>query len=916
VRWSPVFALRPLHMARQVALSLRGSLSPVFSWSRLFCLVLLLSCFGRVVAAQEQETETAQPRALDSRAPLFWADGITQISDLDAYQRLGMNTVVVRLSWVAATGGEISANNLTPQRAFADAAAERGLKVIYALPATPTGLDGAFRLSAGSDAYVALWTTWLQGAVAALRDTPNLIGWMLPDDPRGLPIFDDLGFQRWLRENYADHSVINRQWNSKFESFDDISIGDISQLVADWKGEGGPTEAEVASGATQVKRVAFGRDWAFHPAALSLAHYKWDAYRALVTTWVSSLRGEDNAHLVFSGRIPDYAQLLSLPSGIDVSVPDMSPGVAEDDIFTHNPQAIDIARRGGKFAVMPVLSPKPSPLLPISALPKLTTRWINEAWTRGARGIGFDSWHDLQQVPGLPLAISTKIAALTQVSTLSTWGSVPINTTAILLTPLADGATLQFGVPPAQLPRGLYGFADDLVNGEPSNLVWMLRWGTAFGGVDYLSPDDLQEAPLDRYTTIMAPQALSTTGDTIGTLSNYVAAGGILISDLGMGALQNGGQVTALPPPLASLFGVPGTLDIRSMAFNLNASSGHPLLPTWSKMNEERPGVPLTLGDAANGMAFVGPTGFSPTAPTAQIVANGPRIQESGGGNRVFGTQLTVNNAGRGYAIFAPFKLWDYWRPGHAGFDTFFGEIISRGATVVVTGATSMVPAPATANLGETLYPEIVNHSTHITLTNHSANDTNPQLASVHTSGAGDWLWSGGLTHFPSDADFPVASGRRPPIEDATEFEARPHAVALYDVIPFSEAHNLAMRPIAVQNLAGGSLCAQLEEESEKRVRVLIWPNAPAVLAKQGQWQSVIGAPGPVRVTIVSTPEGYQALPGSKHRAVVVDYSKSTGKNKFLTVEKQATAGADGRLVFEFSGASCGVTITPVASAG
>ncbi|RYG71239.1 hypothetical protein EON80_05530 [bacterium] len=870
-----------------------------------------MSCLSSAGNAQEGET-TRQGTDLNPRAPLFWADGITQIADLDAYQRTGFNTVIVRLTWQATAGGEISAVNLVPQRNFAEAAAKRGMRVIYALPAAPTGLDGAFRLAADSEAYIALWTTWLQGAIATMRDTPNLVGWMLPDDPRGLPIYDDIGFQRWLGQNYASQAVINRQWNANFRDLDDVSIGDVGQLVDTWRGAPKVDEKDVNSGAREVVRPTFGRDWAFHPAALALAQYKWDAYRALLTAWVGAIRGEDNSHLVLSGRTPDYAQLLSFPAGIDIAVPDMSPGVAEDDIVTHNPQGIDIARRGGKFGVMPVLSPRQSPQLPVSALPDLTRRWIDEAWSHGSKGIGFDDWNDLRKVPGLPLAINGEFTKLSRGSVSAVWGSTPVNTTAVLLTPLADGATLLFGAPPAQFPRGLYGFGEDLVNGEPSNLVWALRWGTAFGGVDYLSPDDLGEATLDRYTTILAPQALSATGDTTSQLSEYVAAGGILISDLGIGALQNGGQVNALPPPVAALFGVPTDYDVRFMNFNLNGVTPHQLLPTWGKQIEVRPGVPLTIGDGLGGMAFNGPVGLSPVQPGAQILATGPRVQEAGGGNRIFATQLTINSVGRGYAIYAPFRLWNSWRPGHAGFDTFLGEIISRGSTVVMSGASSMVPSPATAAVGQPLYPEIVNHATGLTLTNHSAADTDAQLAAVQTSGAGDWLWSGAMVHFPANDSFPVASGRRAPIEDATEFEARPHTVALYDVLPFGEAHNLTMRPIAVQNRAGGPVAAVIEEETEARLKLGIWPNAPSVVSKKTEWQSILGEAAPVRVTLVTTPDSYQAMPGSKHRAVIVDYSKSTGKNKFLTTEKVAVTGADGRLIFEFTGVACEVTITPM----
>jgi hypothetical protein len=144
----------------------------------LFSLLSVLLCLSLVCRAQElplgipPEIVPSTPR----QGPLFWADGITQEKDLDAYQAIGFNVVVVRLSWNTNAGGEISALDLAPQRAFAEAAARRGLKIIYALPAAPVGLEGSFRLAADSDAYVALWTTWLQDAITSLRGTTNLIG--------------------------------------------------------------------------------------------------------------------------------------------------------------------------------------------------------------------------------------------------------------------------------------------------------------------------------------------------------------------------------------------------------------------------------------------------------------------------------------------------------------------------------------------------------------------------------------------------------------------------------------------------------------------------------------------------------------------------------------------------------------------
>ncbi|PQV65079.1 hypothetical protein B1R32_10286 [Abditibacterium utsteinense] len=884
------------------------------------CLLLFLAlCLSFFVAdgpkpARAQEVETAPPVSAGKK-PLFWADGITQIEDLDDYQKLGLNTVVVHLTWATSPTGEVSSQSLAPQRAFALEAGKRGLQIIYALPAAPGGMEGAFRISADSEAYTALWTAWLQNAVVALRDTPHLIGWMLPDDPRGLAIFDDIGFGRWMNQNYANTDVVNRQWNANFESMDDVSISDVEALATAWKGDPSPSAAEIQSGQSQITRRATKNDWAFHPAALALAHYKWDAYRALLTTWVGAVRGEDSNHLIFSGRTPDYAQLLSLPAGIDIAVPDLSPGIAENDIVTHNPQSIDIARRGGKFGVLPLLSPRSAADLPASALPDLTRRWMEEACTRGARGVGFDSFENLQEVPGLSAAVSASITQLSKPDALRIWGEAPVNTLAVLVAPLADGLTAQFGTPPNRFSRGLYGFGDDLVSDEPSNLIWSLRWGTAFGGVDYLSPDDLAETTLDKYTTILAPQVLSTPNEASDQLASYVNNGGILLGDLGMGALQNGGQANALPPALSSLFGIPGGFELRPLSFNLNGIAPHPLFPGWSDMIQKRPGLSVTMGNGPDGAAFSGPTGMTygplTASPSASIFAMGPRIaQNLGRINRIYSTGLTINGVGRGYALFAPFRLWSNWQPGHVGFDLFFGDLTSRGATLTQAGATALVPSPVTAKFGATLFSEVINRAASISLSNHNAPGGNTQLSAIQTSSAGDWLWSGALTYLTTESTT-IVGGRPAPIDAPTDLESRPRAATLYASVDAGQSKPFSIRPIAAQNLSGGPMAAQIGEESARRLRLSVWPDSTAIVASGVEWQATVGNGAPVRLTIASSPNGYQIAPRSRHRAIIVDYAKSVGKNKFATLERIAVADARGRLSLEFSGAACAVQITP-----
>ena len=883
----------------------------------------------------------AQPLASRSPAPILWADGLTQTADLDAYKQSGFNTVIVRLTWTPSPAGELSAADLAPQRAFANAAAARGLDVVYALPAAPQGFEGSFRVAADSPAYLALWNAWADVAFNSLADTPRLKGWMLPDDPRGLPIFDDAGFGRWVSRNYANVGVLNAQWETNYADISDISIADVEALAAP-RSSLAPTPM-----ASSTTTAANTRAW--HPASLALAAYKWDAYRELLAFWVGAVRGaDDGRHLVFSGTLPDYAQLLSLPEGIDVSVPSIVPGVAENDIVTHNPQAIDIARRGGKFRALPVFAARESPFLPAGALPELAERWIETAHARGAAGVGFDSWNGLRRQKSLLEAVSTKLQTLKN-GPIHLWNEAPVATLAVVLTPLADGSTPQFGTPPNQFPRGLYGFGDSLVEGEPSNLVWALRWGTAFGGVDYLSPDDLS-APLERYTTILAPQMLSCSLETASHLSDYVANGGTLVADLGLGALQNGGSAGALPSPMALLFGVPGNYEIQTTDFNLRGVAGHELFPSWSRTIEGRSGVIMTQGDGPGSSAFVGPVGFSVVPPLAHMLAMGPQIPKNLGAAKNFArAPLTVHEVGRGYAVFAPFRLWSNWRPGLVGFDAFHGELWARGATLGVGGTpgeavTALVPLPVGALEGQTRFPEVVNRGRSVSFLNHDAPGQPVKLASVQTTGAGDWLWRGGIALLSNANDALLSAGRPAPVWNPDSFQSRPRPLFLFANPKAGEAQTLDMVPIALQNVGGGPLCAQVVRADSAFLEINVWPNSPQVLASNDEqgWQPIVTkGGGACRILVEGGPTArfdaapsaytsnaekrpvdeaesnsfYRVTPGSKHRVVVVDYTRQVKKG-FHTKELIITADARGRLLWDFEGGACSVKVSPALMTG
>ena len=869
-----------------------------------------------VVGAVPIPVSAAQLRG----APLFWASDITDVNDLPAYKSLGLNTVVVRLGWEGEPNN-LAALDVAAQRAFAQAAARAGLKIIYALPPAPKGTEFQMRIAGDSPSYNLLWSSWASNAINSLRDTPNLTGWMLPDDPRSLPVWSDEGFRRWIGRNYATINVLNTQWGTGYGDLNDLTIGDVDALAQRNRG------AVAAEGANALGQLGTTenptiRNPAFHPAQLALAAYRWEAYRQLLVSWIGVVRGADAKHLLFSGAMPDYAQMLSMPAGVDVMLPTVAPGIAENDIVTHNPQSIDIARRGGKFAALPVFSVRDDGSVPKEALPELSKRWMQTACARGAVGVAFDSWPALKNDLDLRQSITEKLRSLNNASNAPLWGEAPVATTAVVLAPLADGATVNYG--PIELggKRGLYGWGENLIEGEPSNLVWGLRWGTAFGGVDYLAPEDLNEAPLELYNTILAPQMLDCSLENQTALTNYVTNGGVLVADLGLGALQSGGQVGILPPAMSLLFGVPGSYSVRPVSFNLKAGAQHPLFPLWNRKIQMSSKVTLTQGDALGRAAFAGPVGFSLVNPAATVVGVGPQIGTGVANGRaaMWSAPLTVNEAGRGTAIFAPFRMWTNWRPGHTGFDEFHGGLMSNGATLAINGNAlgrifDVMPSNANTAEGITRFPEIVNRPLDVTFIDHDAPGQPLQLASVETTGTGDWLWSGGITQLPNAQGVALTGGRPAPIENASSFESRTRPMGLFAAVAPGEMTNLRMEPISAQNLNGGPLCGQVMFNTRAGAEVYLWPNASQVQADatNSVWQPIPSIPAKVRLTVCSSPRGVSWAPGTRVRATITSFSvvqsKKGDKLNTNTSEQFAVVDARGRATWELEANSVRVQI-------
>jgi hypothetical protein len=349
------------------------------------------------------------------RAPLFWAEGITRIDQLDDYASVGFNTIVIRLFWQPTPDGSIVASDLQPQRAFAAAAEQRKLNVIYALPPAPYGQELEFAYSGEAGPYRVMWANWTQRAISQLRGTPNLIGWMLPDDPRALPFINEQGFSRWIAANYASLTVLNKQWDTNFTSPEDVTPRAARQVIAAWRGPvlptGAMTDQQARNYVLRQQNRKPNENFAFHPAALALAKFQWDAYRALLDFWAQTIHAADPDRQIFSGALPDYAQMLSLPASVNVSVPAARPGLLEPDLASHNPQAVDIARRGGRFQAIPLLSTQ-LPNTSSENIARLAPSWMDAALAHGASGLAFDSWAAVAGSADLRRAITASLQRL------------------------------------------------------------------------------------------------------------------------------------------------------------------------------------------------------------------------------------------------------------------------------------------------------------------------------------------------------------------------------------------------------------------------------------------------------------------------------------------------------------------------
>ncbi len=472
--------------------------------------------------------------ARDRLGPLVFVHGLQGRDAAQTALALGCNTIYFDLP--------LDAPMLLPSvRGFIAEAHAAGLSVIVGLR---TSLGEQYSVSPSNPEYVGAMREWVAAVVTALRDEPGVIGWATDHDLERAISFSDAEFRDYLMRIHGSLAGLNDSWGSRFVN-----------------------QAEVGRGSVGIRDL--GQPFGVGRPSVDLADYRQSVFNDLMQLWAEEIRRHDAGHLLFTGRIARYRGLTAVPHSYDVVMPFMSTDVLEPDLLTHNVQALQIARRGGQFEVIPWLR---VPLPPSQAFThdSLVT-WIEEAGMRGAVGACLDDWTRISDTPHTRGVVTDQMRfALGQMPFPD---QAPTPAAAVIYSPYAGGSK-KLGTP--------YGYLPEFEDADFAALAYQYRGGTIFGGMDYLTVADLPRTDLARYSVILAPLCLSLPDAGADVLRGYLRDGGALVADIGLGMYQAG---TWSPDagPLAPQLGLAGALPIEARYGTFRVGMPLPQLPSVVK---------------------------------------------------------------------------------------------------------------------------------------------------------------------------------------------------------------------------------------------------------------------------------------------------------------------------------------------
>lgn len=573
--------------------------------------------------------------------PYTFCYGLDSAADLSVVTDLHLNTLYVQLEM-----DELA--NLQPVRDLVHQAQQQGLRVIIELP---TLLTTSYRVSPYDEAYRGTVREVIGGFVRQLRDEAGVSGWATGSFLERRLSFTDGDFQDDLRARYQGLDRLNAHWGATFPTWPTITM----------------------KAARELEDTA---PYKIGPAAIDLSDYQANAYRQVMQLWLQAVREQDPVRPLFTGRISLYRSLLSIPDGYDVVCVSMPPDVLENDLEAHNPQALDIGRRGGKFHVLPAFR------VPANADPAYGSgalaMWAAHGALHGAVGFGLEDWERLSAMYALesrPMEERRRVL----INAIRTAAAIPYDLTpqanvAIIYSPYASGFDVN--------RQPVYGYIVDYLAGEPSGMIADLRMGTRYGVVDYLSVDDLTDRELGAYGCILAPACLSLPPPQESQLEEYVSHGGALMADLGLGAYQTNSW-TRLPPLMQQAFGITGMGDLKERMGELTAAEGLRVLAPWPRSAK-------AVGTFTPHGAATAPATERRSYPVSGWAAEAVLAEQAAplatmsvrfnADKRPAFAGVVGRQHGSGLAVFATHPLWQYWPLTDGLSQVLHGHLMARQA--------------------------------------------------------------------------------------------------------------------------------------------------------------------------------------------------------------------------------------------
>lgn len=578
--------------------------------------------------------------------PFVFIHGLQGSGAAETARNLGCNTVYLDLP-------EDAPLHLDEVRELIAEARQHDLRVIVGLR---TRLDGDYRVSANNQAYVSAVGEWLEAVIGGLADE-EIDAWATDHYLERDISHTDADFRAFLLERYGTVGALNRSWGGRFLHIEDITRDGARALDDD-----------------QTRGV--GR------ASVDLADSEVTAFHHVMKIWARQIRHLDPETPLMTGRISLYRSLIAIPDAYDVVQPFMPPDILEPDIITHNVHAVQMARRGGRFDVIPWLR---VPIPPSDAYSQQALyAWVLEAGLRGAVGLGLEDWARIREPVWVRNNLIDQLNAALMQRPFA--GDRPRPTAAVIHAPYAGGH--EFAATPA------YGFLKDYLANDLATLAFSYRFGSIFGGLDYLSVGDIARTDLSGYSVILAPAVLSIPPATASALVAYVEGGGSLFADLGFGMYQARSWNPA-DSPLAALLGITGALEPADRYGSFRVGETHPAFPSLrTGLSAEGSFVPgrgvgrsmgqisrySFEGDATQmrGYPFQSPSWFVGLSSQAFPLATQSVRYDAQ--QRPYFLGPTVAEVGAGLALFAPFEAWSFWPPQDALHAALHCDLMRRRA--------------------------------------------------------------------------------------------------------------------------------------------------------------------------------------------------------------------------------------------